>query len=104
MEVISISVRSKPFWEIKDVISFSNAKVHFSGLGDFEIDDMDRGIQMDGFEDVECDGMCVKVIDVNILTDWCVVGMSEVEADKVEVLTEEVEWSDDETKRGREIL
>ena len=69
MEVISMSVRSKTFWEIKDEISFSNAKVHFSVLGDFEIDDIDRGIQMEGFEEIECDGMFVEVIGVNILTD-----------------------------------
>ena len=62
-------IRSKTFWEIKDEISFSNAEVHLSGLGDFEIDDMDHGIQMNGFEEIECDGMVVEVIGVNILTD-----------------------------------
>jgi len=52
IEVISGSERSKTFWEIKDEISFYNAKVHFSILGDFEIDDMD-GIQTDGIEEIE---------------------------------------------------
>jgi hypothetical protein len=69
MEEISRSLRSKTFWEIKDEISFSNAKVHFSGLGDFEIDDMDFGIQIVVFDERECEGMCVDVLDVNLLTD-----------------------------------
>jgi len=69
MEVISLSVRSKTFWEIKDEISFSNAKVHFSRLGDFELDDMDRSIQIDGFEEIEGYGMVVEGIGVNVLTD-----------------------------------
>jgi hypothetical protein len=42
---ISIGDRSKTFWEINELISFSKAKVHFSGVGDFEIDDIDFGIQ-----------------------------------------------------------
>ena len=56
---------------------------------------MDRGIQMEGFEEIECDGMFVEVVCVNILTDWCVAGKSEVGADKVELLTEGVVWSDE---------
>ena len=76
--LISISVTSKTFWEIKDEISFSNAIVHVWGLDDFEKNDMDHGIQIEGFEEIECDGMFVEVIGVNILTDWCVVGKSEV--------------------------
>jgi hypothetical protein len=69
MEEISRSLRSKTFWEIKEEISFSNAKVHFSGLGDFEIDDMDFGIQIEVFDGRECEGIVVDVLDVNILTD-----------------------------------
>ena len=65
-------MRSKTFWEIIEV-SFFNAKVHFSWLGDFEID---------GFEEIEWDGMIVEVIGVNTLTDWSVVGNSEIGADK----------------------
>ena len=47
-------------------------RFHFltqTGLGDFEIDDMDRGIQMEVLDERECDGMFVDVIGVNILTD-----------------------------------
>ena len=40
---ISISMTSKTFWEIKELISFSKQKFHFSGAGDFVTDDMDRG-------------------------------------------------------------
>ena len=95
MEEISISLRSKTFWEIKEDISFSNAKVHFSGLGDFEIDDMDRGIQIEVLDERECDGMLVDVVDVNILTDWCVVEESDGGADKVWLWTEIVLWADE---------
>ena len=55
---------------------------------------MNRGIQIDGFEEIEWDGMIVEVIGVNTLTDWCVVGNSEIGADKIELLTEGVELSD----------
>ena len=41
---ISMGLRSKTFWEINDCISFSKAKVHFSGVGDFWIDCIDLGI------------------------------------------------------------
>jgi len=95
MEEISRSLRSKTFWEIKDEISFSNAKVHFSGHGDFEIDDMDRGIQMEWLDERDCDGMCVDVIGVNILTDWCVLGESEGGADKVVLWIGIMLWSDE---------
>ena len=42
---ILTSVSSKTFCEIRELISFCRAKVHFSGLGDFAMDDIERGIQ-----------------------------------------------------------
>ena len=68
-EVISMAARSKTFREIKDEISFSNAKVHFSGVGDLEIDDMDRGIQIERFEEIEGHVMFKEAKCVNVLTD-----------------------------------
>ena len=44
---------------------------------------MDRGIQMEVLDEIECDDMFVDVIGVNVLTDWCVVEGSEVGDDKV---------------------
>jgi len=59
--LISIAVISKTFWEIKDEKSFSNVKVYFSGVGDFEIDNIDRGIHIDWLEGTEVHGMCKEV-------------------------------------------
>ena len=47
MVLISTGVRSKTFWASNDSISFSKAKVHFSGVGDFAIDVIDLGIQIE---------------------------------------------------------
>jgi hypothetical protein len=44
MDVASIGEGSKTFWDMRDSISFDNAKVHFSGVGDFEIAAMLRGM------------------------------------------------------------
>ena len=37
--MISIGEVSNTFWEINDLISSDNAKVYFSGAGDFEMED-----------------------------------------------------------------
>jgi len=35
---------------MRELILFCRAKVHFSGLGDFAMEDIERGIQMDDEE------------------------------------------------------
>ena len=50
---ILTSVLSKTFCEMKELILFWRAKVHFSGLGDFGIEDIECGIQMEEEESDE---------------------------------------------------
>ena len=42
--VISIGHTSKTFWDSNELISFSKAEFHFSGVGDFGILEMDFGM------------------------------------------------------------
>ena len=48
---MSIGEVSKTFWDIRELISFSRAEVHFSGVGDFDIAIIDFGIYTDRGED-----------------------------------------------------
>ena len=41
---MSIGKSEKTFCDIREFISFSKAEVHFSGVGEFEIDAIDFGI------------------------------------------------------------
>ena len=50
---ILTSVLSKTFCETRELISFWRARIHFSGLSDFGIEDIDCGIQIEEDESDE---------------------------------------------------
>ena len=68
------SVLSNTFCKMRELISFCRAKVHFSGLGDFVMEDIERGIQMDDEEPYDWRWDIAEVCEVNVLTGMCYVG------------------------------